>query len=169
MNKSNSKLNYQGFYPNGTNAIVEDSIINGMIEERINKKDRPVKVRNFAGATVAYIEHYLIPIIQKKPSNIILHVGTNGAKNLPSRTILDNLLKFKALVKDSLPTCKVFILNPTLRTDDGKAQITVVQLTKHLLYLKTGTVNSDNIKVRHFGGKGVHLNQSSSKLLSKIF
>ena len=104
MNKSNSKLNYQGFYPNGTNAIVEDSIINGMIEERINKKDRPVKVRNFAGATVADIEHYLIPIIQKKPSNIILHVGTNDAKNLPSRTVLDNLLKLKALVKDSLPT-----------------------------------------------------------------
>ena len=52
------------------------------------------------------MEHYLIPIIQKKPSNIILHVGTNDAKNLPSRTVLDNLLKLKALVKD-LPTCKV--------------------------------------------------------------
>ena len=71
-------------YPNATTVIVGDSIINGVIEKRINKKGRPVKVRNFPGATVADMEHYLIPIIQKKPSNIILHVGTNDAKNLRS-------------------------------------------------------------------------------------
>ena len=129
--------------------IVGDSIINGVIEERINKKDRPVKVRNFPGATVADMEHYLIPIIQKKPSNIIFHVGTNDATNLPSRTVLDNLLKLKALVKDSLATCKVFISTPTLRSDDGKAQITVSQLTKHLLQLKIDTVNNNNINIRH--------------------
>ena len=169
MKESNSKLKHQGLYPNGTTVIVGDSIINGVIEERINKKDRPVKVRNFPGATVADMEHYLIPIIQKKPNNIILHVGTNDAKNLPSRTVLDNLLKLKALVKDSLPTCKVFISTPTLRTDDGKAQITVSQLTKHLLQLKIDTVNNNNINIRHLGSKGLHLNQSGSKRLSKNF
>ena len=86
MNESISKLTHQGLYPSGTTVIVGDSIINGVIEEKINKKDRLVKVRNFPGATVADMEHYLIPIIQKKPSNIILHVGTNDAKNLPSQT-----------------------------------------------------------------------------------
>ena len=94
MNESLSKQKYQGLYPSGTTIIVGDSIINGVIEERINKKDRPVKVRNFPGATVADMEHYLIPVIQKKPSNIILHVGTYDTKNLPSRTVLYNLLKF---------------------------------------------------------------------------
>ena len=157
-NESSSKLKHQGLYLSGTTVIVGDSIINGVIEERINKKDRAVKVQNFPGATVADMEHYLIPIIQKKPSNIILHVGKNNAKNLPSRTVLDNLLKLKALVKDSLPTCKVFISTPTLRTDDGKAQITVSQLTKHLLQLKVDTVNNNNINIRHLGGKGLHLN-----------
>ena len=67
---------------------------------------------------MADMEHYLIPIIQKKPSNIILQVGTNDARNLPSQKVLDNLLKLKALVKDSLSTCKIFISTPTLRTDD---------------------------------------------------
>ena len=169
MNKSSSKLQHQGLYPSGTTAIVGDSIINPVIEEKINKKDRLVKVRNFPGATVADMEHYLIPIIQKKPSNIILHVGTNDANNLPSPTVLDNLLKLKALVKDSLPKCKVFTSTPTLRTDDGKAQITVSQLTKHILQLKIDTVNNININIRHLGGKGLHLNQSCSKLLSKHF
>ena len=130
MNESISKQKHQGLYPSGKTVIVGDSIINGVIEERINKKDRPVKVRNFPGATVADMEHYLIPIIQKKFSNIILHVATNNTKNLPSRTVLDNLLKLKALVKDSLPICRVFISTPTLCTDNGKAQIVVRQLTK---------------------------------------
>ena len=144
-------------------------IINDVIEEKINEKDRPVKVRNFPGATVANMEHYLILIIQKKPSNIVLLVGTNDAKNLPSRTVLDSLLKLKALVKDSLPTCRVFISTPTVRTDDGKAQITVSQLTKHLLQLKIDTINTSNVDVRHLGAKGLHLNQSGSKHLSKNF
>ena len=104
---------------------------------------------------MAYMEHYLIPVIQKKPSNIILHVGTNNAKNLPSQTVLEIFLKLKALVKDGLPTCRVFISTPTLRTDDGKTQITVRQLTKHLLQLKIEINN--NINVRHLGGKGLHL------------
>ena len=118
---------------------------------------------------MADMEHYLIPIIQKKPSNIILHVGTNDAKNIPSRIILDNLLKLKALVKDSLPTCRVFLSTPTLRTDDGKAQITVRQLTKHLLQLKIDAINNNKINVRYLGGKGLSLNQSDSNLLRKNF
>ena len=169
INESLSKQKHQGLYQSGTTVLVGDSIINGVIEERINKKDRPVKERNFPGATVPDMEHYLIPIIQKNPSNIILHVGTNDAKNLPSRTVLDNLLKLKAFVRDSLPTCRVFISTPTLRTDDGKAQITVRQLTKHFLQLKIDTMNNNNMNVRHLGGKGLHLNQSGSNLLSKNF
>ena len=105
------------------------------------------------------MEHNLIPIIRKKPSTIILHVGTHDVKNLPSRTVLHNLLKLKFLVKDSLPTCKVFVSTPTLRTDHGKAQITVSLFTKHLLQLKIDKINNNNINVRHRGGKGLHFNQ----------
>ena len=97
---------------------------------------------------MADTEHYLIPIIQKKPSNIILHFWADDAKNLPLRTVLDNLLKLKALVKDSLPKCRVFISTLTLRIDDGKAQLTVSQLTKHLFLPKIDTVSNNNINVR---------------------
>ena len=70
---------------------------------------------------MADMEHYLTPIIQKKPSRVILHVRTSDAKNLQSQTVLDNPFKLKALVKNSLLTCRVFISTPMLRTDDGKA------------------------------------------------
>ena len=72
-------------------------------------------------------------------------------------------------MKDSLPTCRVFISTPTLRTDDGKAQIIAGQLTKNLLQLKIDTINNNNINVRCLGGNGLHLNQSGSKILSKNF
>ena len=87
---------------------------------------------------------------------------------MPSQTVLDNLLKLKALMKD-LPTCRVFISTPTLHSDDGKVQIKVRQLAKHLSQLKTDTINNKNINVRHLGGKCLHLNQSGSNLLSKNF
>ena len=95
------------------------------------------------------MEHYLIPIIQKKPRNITLRVGTNNVKNLLSRKVLNNLLNLKALVKDSLATCRVFTSTPTLCTDDGKAQITVSQITKHLSQLKIDKINNSIINVRH--------------------
>ena len=152
MNESLSKQKHQGLYPSGITVIVGDSIINGVIEEIISKKDRPVKVRNFPGDTVADMEYYR--------SNIILHVGTNDANNLPSGTVLDSIFKLQALVKDNLPTCGVFMSTPTLRTDHGKAKITTRQLTKRLLQLKIETINNSNINVRQLGGKCLHLNQS---------
>ena len=41
--------------------------------------------------------------------------------------------------------------------------------TKHILQLKTGMVNNNNINVRHFRCKGLQLNQSGYKFLSKNF
>ena len=58
MNEALSKLKHRGLYPSGTAIIAGDSIINGVIEE-INKKDRPVKVSNFPGATMADMDYYL--------------------------------------------------------------------------------------------------------------
>ena len=69
-------------------------------------------------------------------------------------------------MKDNLPTS---ISTQMLRTDDGKVQITVRQLTKHLLQLKIDTINNSNINIRQLGGKGLLLNQSGSNLLSKNF
>ena len=50
INESLSKQKHQGLYPSETTVIVGDSINNGVIEEIINKKDRPAKVRNFPRA-----------------------------------------------------------------------------------------------------------------------
>ena len=43
--------------------------------------------------------------------------------------------------------CRAFVSTPMLLIDDGKAQITVNQFTKHLLQLNINTVNTLEAKV----------------------
>ena len=83
------------------------------------------------------------------------------------RKTLKRLLMWKAVLLEHI-FCYLLFKNSPCSNFDGKAQITVRQLTKHLLQLKIDTINNNNINVRHLGGKGLHLNQSDSNLLSKI-
>ena len=56
---------------------------------------------------------------------------------------------------------------PTLRTDNGKVTLTVSQLVNHLLNLNIDVIDNRNIKSRHLSRKGLHLNDSGSKLLAR--
>ena len=68
-----------------------------------------------------------------------------------------------------MPDCKVFILTPTLRSDNGKATLTVNQLTNHLLQLNIDIVDNRNIVSKHLGREGLHLNGSGSCRLAINF
>ena len=57
----------QGKYTDGTAVIIGDSILNGIIQGRLSRKGRIVKVHNFRGATVDDIKHHFIPLLRKKP------------------------------------------------------------------------------------------------------
>ena len=121
----------KGQWPKNTTLIVGDSIINGVLEEGLCGGGRNVKVRNFPGATVDDLNHHIIPLLQKRPSHIIVHAGTNDAYHSTSREILNKLLNFKSFIQEKFPDCKVFILTPTLRSDNVKATLTVNELTNH--------------------------------------
>ena len=95
---------------------------------------------------------------------MIIHTGTNDTPSSTSREIQDNLLKLKALVNEKLPQCKVWLSTPTLRTDNGKATLTVSQLVNHLLNLNIDVIDNRNIKSRHLS---LHLNDSGSKLCAR--
>ena len=97
------KLKHQGLCPSWTTVIVGDSTINYVTEVRINKKDRPIKVRNFPEAILADMEYYPIPIIQRNLVTLFYTSGEMMLWVLPLRTVLEKLLKLEALVKDSLP------------------------------------------------------------------
>ena len=79
-------------WPNETTFIVGDSVLNGIVEDRLFGQGRLVKVKRISGSTVADLSHHIIPILQKKPTNMIIHIETNDAPRSRSRQIQDNLL-----------------------------------------------------------------------------
>ena len=117
--------------PRDTTIIVGVSIIIGVLEEGLCGGDCNVKVRNFPVATVDYFNHHIIPLIQKKCSPIIVHAETNNTYHSASREILNKLLNIKTLMQEKLPDCKVAVSTTTLRSDIGKATLTVNQLTNN--------------------------------------
>ena len=50
-------------YPDGTAVIIGNSILNGIIKERLSRKGRTIKVHNFRGAAVDDMKHRVIPLL----------------------------------------------------------------------------------------------------------
>ena len=119
-------------------------------------------MRNFRDATVDDMKDHVIPLLRKEPSFVIIHAGTSDAPYLTSRKILDNLLTLKSFATDNLPNCKVVI-----STDDGKAALTVTQLTNHLLQLDINIIDNRNINARNLGNTGLHLDPKGTSRLAK--
>ena len=93
---------------------------------------------------------------------MIIYIGSNDAPGSTSIEIQDKLLKLKALVNQKLPQCRVCLSTPTLRTDNGKASMTVYHLVNHFLSLNIDVIDNRNIKSRHPSQKALHLNDSGS-------
>ena len=79
---TNNKVETEGKYRDSTAIIIGDSILNGIILERLSRKGRVVKVYNFRDATVDEMKHHAIPLLRKEPSFIKIHAGTNDAPYL---------------------------------------------------------------------------------------
>ena len=79
-----------GQYPSNTTVIAGDSIINDIREERLSGKNGVVKVRNFPGANIEDMHHNLVPILERNPCRLILHVGTNISESLLQEKFLIN-------------------------------------------------------------------------------
>ena len=133
----------------------------------MSRKGRVVTAHNFLCATVDDMKHQVIPLLRKEPRFIIIHAGTNDAPYLTSRRMLDNLITLKSFINDKLPNCKVVISTPALRTDDGKAALTVSHFTNHLLQLDIDIIHNRNINARNLGNKGLHLNPTGTSHLAK--
>ena len=112
---------------------------------------------------------YLKPLLKKKPSNIILHIGTNDALEKTADEIANELTNLKAFIKNELPTINVFFSCPVMRLDNSKANLVLRQLS---VWLKSSTNNviiNDNIDGTCIGKKGLHLNAKGSGRLAMNF
>ena len=127
-------------------------------EERILKKEKKVKVKNFPGVTIDDMYDYIKPLLKRCPDNIILYVETVNTVNEPSKMVLDKLLNLKKFIEHTLPESNVVISNLITRTDNGKAFLTVIKTNEHLHGLQVDVIDSGNITSNKFNKGGLHLN-----------
>ena len=62
-----------------------------------------------------------MPILNKNPDYIVLHVDRNDAVGTAGIFIVDKLLQFKCFVKDKLPNCKIVLSRPIRKADNKVA------------------------------------------------
>ena len=63
-------------------VILGDSIVKDIKGWKMSSCSRKVVVKHFSGAKTKNMKSYVIPTIEQKPDNIILHTGTNGLKTI---------------------------------------------------------------------------------------
>ena len=154
-------------WPGNTVLITGSSILNGIEENRLSKSMN-VKVRPFSGAYVDDMYDYLLPLLKKCPSYIILQIGSNDAPLKTAKQIFNEITDLKAYILSVLPTVKVFLSCPVLRLDDAKANLTLRQLSYELKGLPDVIIN-ENVDGSCLGKKGLHLNPKGSGRLAINF
>ena len=154
-------------WPKGTVLIIGDSIIGGILEDKLSRYK--VKVRSNPGACIDDIYDYIAPLLRKKPTYIILHVGSNDAISKSSRNIYTEITNLRSYIEDCFPETKVVVSCPVLRTDNQKANRTLQEVDSKLKGSNFDLVLNDNITDTHLGKKGLHLNDKGSGRLAVNF
>ena len=58
-----------------------------------------VKIYSFSDATSTEMKHFIKPLVQRKLSEIILHVGTNDVDIHSAEEVADNIIKLTDHIK----------------------------------------------------------------------
>ena len=82
----------------GTLLIVGDSMIAGLREGKLSR-NRKVKVHFFPGAKMKDFYYYLVPLLKKKPDNIILNFGSKDVPYKNEDEIHKELKSIKDFIK----------------------------------------------------------------------
>ena len=115
------------------------------IDEKQMSMNGTVKVRSFPGSPISELQKfYMQPLISKKPSKVILHIGTNDAGNkaATAEKILNALLDWRKEIETVLSDCTDVLSTPTKRMGNGAAGKIIEALSKKIHSLGINIVNN---------------------------
>ena len=100
------EVDNKGQQQKSTVIIEGDSIVKKLNDWMMSHAKR-VKVHLFGGATTTEMKHFIKPLVQRKPTEIILHVGTNDVDILSAEDVADNIIKLTDDIKKKGTGCTV--------------------------------------------------------------
>ena len=114
--------------------------------------------------------HYAIPLLEKKPDYVILHVGTNDAPYKGGSDISNEILELMRFIKEKHPGCKKITLStPIIRTDNYNANKENERFISSLNKSDVSYITHDNIIKKHLYRDGLHLNRIGFTILAENF
>ena len=114
------------------------------------------------------MHQYIVPLLRKRPSRIITHIGTNDAAFSNAKKIAEDLLKLQEFIISQLPECHVIISSPVNRLDDPKKAVVIRNVNVVLKNMsEIELIDNSNITVKHLGKRKLHLNLSGSSMLAR--
>ena len=124
----------------------------------------------FPGAKMTDFYYYLVPLLKKKPDNIILHFGTNDAPYKNEDELYKELKSIKDFIKKRHPSCKVYISAPILRSDNKSANSILKKYVDKLkVVAEKSVILHDNILSSHLNKDELHLSSYGTIKLAENF
>ena len=99
-----------------------------------------------------------MPLIQKQPDNVILHVGTNEASSCNSSKIVSNILKLRSLISQKLPNANIVLSKPIMRSDTAAGKVTTEEVNKQVNDFEINMIDNSNLSKAHLNSRGLLLN-----------
>ena len=101
--------------------------------------------------------HYLMPLLEKQPDDVKLHIGTNGTSSCNSSEIVNNKSKPKSFMSQKLPNANIILSKPIMRSGTTAGKVTIEEVNKQLNDFDIDLI--DNVLSKaHLNGRGLYLN-----------
>ena len=140
------------------------------LREVKTSRNRKVKVHFFPGAKMKDFYYYLVPLLKKKPDNIILHFGTNDAHYKNEDQIYKELKSIKDFINQRHPSCKVCTSAPILRLNSKIANsIWKIHVDKLKVTEEETVILHDNILSSHLNKDGLPFDSYDTIKLAENF
>ena len=157
-----------------TTVILGDSIIKNVYGNAITKSikhKKHVVVKHFSESKIEDMKHYVKPTQEKKPAQIIIHVGTN---DLPGNKNPDEIANEIVGFANSIKTSENNVVVSSIVSRKDRFNNKAKEVNKNLKdkceehdlqLLKHNNINP----FRHTNAKGLHLNNYGDKQLTRNF
>ena len=163
------QVDNKGQQQKSTVIIAGDSIVKNLNGWMMSRAKRS-KVHSFSGATTTEMKHFIKPLVQRKPSEIILHVGTNDVDIHSAEEVADNIIKLTDDTKKKGIRCTVSSL--VVRADSELLKSAVIDVNNVLrdsLPQDVNFVEHSNITNYHLNNSRLHLNHRGDTALVHNF
>ena len=124
-----------------------------------------VDVLNFPGATSSDVLMKTDDVLNKKPSSLVVHVGTNDlTSDINVKKIVN---KTNKTFPDTFLTFSKIIFRKDKKNLEKTRADTNSRLKNFCRQKKINLISNDNIKEEHLGIKKLHLNRKGNSIFAK--